>query len=180
MTEISLHILDIVQNSIAAHASLIRITINEDLRGDVLTIEITDDGKGMTKEELKLAADPYFTSRTTRKVGLGLSLFKQAVEQCSGSFSIDSQPGVGTKVTASLQYAHIDRQPLGDMAGVVSLLASSNPSIDFIYKHISNKNEFMLDTREIKEQLDGISIANPKVKKFIREMIQENLNDINN
>ena len=180
MTELALHILDIVQNSIVAKASLIEININEDINTDSLTIEIIDNGKGMSEDEVKRATDPYFTSRTTRKVGMGLSLFKQATEICAGTFTLESKLGIGTKVTSIMQYSHIDRQPLGDIAGTISLLVSSNPDIDFIYKHITNKGDYILDTKAIKEELDDVSITNPKVIKFIREMIQENLKEITN
>ena len=178
MTELALHILDIVQNSISAKATLIEIVIQEDVQEDRLTIEINDDGKGMSQKEAENATDPYFTSRTTRKVGMGLPLFKQAAEQCAGTFTLQSQLGKGTQVKASMQLTHIDRQPLGDMAGTIALLASSNPGIDFIYKHITNKDEFIFDTREIKSELDGVSISNPKIVRFIREMIQENLDEL--
>lgn len=180
MTELALHILDIAQNSISAQASLIEIIIYEDVKTDLLTIEIIDNGKGMNEKEVMKATDPYFTSRTTRKVGLGLPLFKQAAEQCAGSFSLQSFPGKGTKVKASMQHSHIDRQPIGDMPGTIALLASSNPDIDFIYKHITNKGRFTFDTREVKTELDQIPMTHPKVIKFIREMIQENLDTITN
>ena len=180
MTELALHILDIVQNSIVAKATLIEISIMEDKEEDLLTIEIADNGKGLSENEVRMATDPYFTSRTTRKVGMGLPLFKQAAELCSGTFSLESRLGIGTKVKASMQYNHIDRQPLGDIAGTISILISSNPAIDFIYKHITNKGEYMLDTNAIKAELGNVPVTNPKVIKFIREMIQENLKEIMN
>jgi len=166
MTELALHILDIVQNSIVAKATVIEISMMEDTEKDLLTIEIADNGKGMSEDEVRMASDPYFTSRTTRKVGMGLPLFKQAVELCAGTFTIESKPGIGTNVKASMQYTHIDRQPIGD--------------IDFIYKHITNSGEYILDTIAIKNELENISLTNPKVIKFIREMIQENLKEITN
>jgi signal transduction histidine kinase len=178
MTELALHILDIAQNSITAQANLIEITIKEDHKADLLTIVITDNGKGMNEEEVKKATDPYFTSRTTRKVGMGLSLFKQAAELCAGTLTLESVPGIGTKVKASMQYSHIDRQPLGDIAGTLVLLISSNPTINFIYKQITNKGNYILDTKAIKQELGDVSINNPKVVKFIREMIQENIHEI--
>jgi len=180
MTELALHILDIVQNSIVAKATVIEISMMEDTEKDLLTIEIADNGKGMSEDEVRMASDPYFTSRTTRKVGMGLPLFKQAVELCAGTFTIESKPGIGTNVKASMQYTHIDRQPIGDIAGTITLLISSNPTIDFIYKHITNSGEYILDTIAIKNELENISLTNPKVIKFIREMIQENLKEITN
>ena len=178
MTELALHILDIVQNSISAKASLIEIIINEDVKNDKLTIEIIDNGKGMSEKDVQNATDPYFTSRTTRKVGMGIPLFKQATVQCAGSFALKSQKGKGTQVTSILQLTHIDRQPLGDIAGTMALLVSSNPGIDFVYRHINNKNEYLFDTHEVKAELGEVLITNPKVTKFIKEMIQENLNEI--
>jgi hypothetical protein len=178
MTELALHILDIVQNSITGKATLIEITIHEDRKEDLLTIEIEDNGKGMNECEVKVAIDPYFTSRTTRKVGMGLSLFKQAAELCKGTLKLESTPGAGTKVKVDMQYSHIDRQPLGDIAGTIVLLISANPLIDFIYRHFTNEGSYVLDTKTIKDELGDVSIADPKIKKFIREMIQENLNEI--
>lgn len=178
MTELSLHILDIVQNSIAAQANLIEITVIQDQKADIVTIEITDNGKGMNEEQVKKATDPYFTSRTTRKVGMGLSLFKQAAELCNGALTIESKSGIGTKIKVFMQYSHIDRQPLGDIAGTIVLLISSNPTIDFIYKQITNKGTYVLDTKAIKKELGDVPITNPKVVKFIREMIQENIYEI--
>ena len=110
---------------------------------------------------------------------MGLSLFKSAAEQCSGTFNITSEPGLGTKVAVTMQYAHLDRQPLGDIAGTIALLASSNPYTDFIYNHITNSGEYTFNTKEIKTELQDVSITNPKVIKFIREMIQENIKEIN-
>jgi len=180
MTELSLHILDIVQNSIVAKASLINIIIDENLKNDELMIQIIDNGNGMNQDELKRATDPFYTTRTTRKVGLGLSLFKQAAIRCSGSFTLESEPKIGTKIKATMQHSHIDRQPLGDIAGVIALLASSNPSVDFIYKHSTKQGEYIFDTREIKAQLSELSISNPKINKFLRAMIRENLHEIKN
>lgn len=180
MTELALHILDIVQNSIAAEAGLIEITINEDTANDLLSIEIKDNGRGMNENEVKNATDPYFTSRTTRKVGMGLPLFKQAAELCAGSLALKSKPGKGTEVKATMQLSHIDRQPLGDMAGTMALLVSSNPDIDFIYNHLTNKGHYHFNTMEVKAELGGVPITNPKITRFIREMIQENLHEIHN
>lgn len=180
MKELSLHILDIVQNSTAAMASLIGIKIEESIACDSLSIEISDNGNGMDEEILKQVTDPFFTTRTTRKVGLGLSLFKQATEQCGGTFNIVSSPGAGTIVQVTMPYKHIDRQPLGDIAGVISLLVSVSPEINFVYSHKTDKGKYTFDTREIKKELDDVPISNLQVIKFIREMIRENLDEIRN
>jgi hypothetical protein len=180
MTEFSLHILDIVQNSVVAKATFIGIKIMESITSDVFSIEISDNGKGMDAETLGQVTDPFFTTRTTRKVGLGLSLFKQASEQCGGSFNIMSVPGTGTTVKVSMPYTHIDRQPLGDMAGMISLVVSANPEINFMYSHKTDTREYIFDTREIKNELEDVPITNLQVVKFIRDMIRENLDEIRN
>lgn len=179
MKELSLHILDIVQNSITAKATRIDIKVAENPDKNQLTITITDNGSGMSPTALKQATDPYYTSRQTRKVGLGLSLFKQAAEQCGGCFKIISDPETGTKIKVSMQYKHIDRQPMGDIAGVITLLASSNPDIYFRYEHKTPSGKYVFDTLKIMKVIENISIADPNILRFIREMIQENLRNIN-
>ncbi len=178
MNDLSLHILDIVQNSISAGATLIYILIDEDTATDVLAITIEDNGKGMTPEQVARVTDPYFTSRTTRKVGLGLPLFKQSAEQTGGSLAIESAVGKGTKVTATFGHAHIDRPSLGDTANAVVLLVSANPQIDFVYTHTHNGNTYTFDTREVKEVLDGLPLNDVQVVRMLTEMIRENLKDI--
>ena len=115
MRELSLHILDIAQNSIKAEAECLRIAVIEDLINDKLTIKIKDDGTGMDADTVKKVVDPFYTTRTTRKVGLGIPLFKLSAEQCGGYFEIKSQLGIGTEITAVFKHSHIDRVPLGNM-----------------------------------------------------------------
>jgi anti-sigma regulatory factor (Ser/Thr protein kinase) len=179
MQELALHILDIAQNSIVANASMISIEIAEDLRNDFLTITIGDNGKGMTVEEIRMVTDPYFTSRTTRNVGMGLPLFKHSAQQASGSLVVSSEPGKGTEIIAVFRHSHIDRPPLGDIAGVVKLLIGANPVIDFIYRHKKEDKEYILDSREVKRVLEGVSVSNPEVLKYIGDMVKENLREIN-
>ncbi|MDD2277940.1 MAG: ATP-binding protein [Bacteroidales bacterium] len=178
MIELSLHLLDIAQNSIVAGAKTIGITIVEDTETDTLSIEITDDGKGMPPEVLAGVMDPYTTSRTTRKVGLGLPLLNDACKSTGGKLSIDSELGKGTEVLATLGLTHIDRQPLGDMAGVIVMLITANPLIRFIYTHTKNGNEYKLDTLEVNEVLDGMPINTPQVGKMLKEMISSNLEEL--
>jgi len=175
MKDLSLHILDIVQNSISAGASLIQTMITESPENDTYVLSITDDGKGMNEETLQKATDPFFTSRTTRNVGLGLPLLKQNAERTGGSFSLSSDEGEGTIVKATFGYKHIDRLPPGDIGGVMALLASANPTIDFTYVHHAAAGDFKFDTREVKAELDGLSISHAEVKRFIKEMINENI-----
>lgn len=179
MLEISLHILDIVNNSVKAGATLIEVEINEQIEENTLTVIIEDNGCGMDSEFLKNVTDPFQTTRTTRKVGMGLSLFKAAAEAAGGKLEISSQKNVGTKVYAVFTHNHIDRQPLGDMSETMQILTSGNDSIDFIYRHIKNEKEFVFNTIEIKKILDGISLASPEVNIWVREYIDEGLAQIN-
>lgn len=178
MKDLSLHILDIVQNSIRAKASLIEIKVDEVPGKDQFTISITDNGNGMSAEELKRAVDPFYTSRTTRKVGLGLSLFKQNAEQAGGSFHIESTPGMGTKVTAVFGFSHFDRPIMGDLVGCLLILICSPDNVNYIFRHKTTSGEYVLDTREIKETLGEVPIDHPDVRAFLKEMIAENLEQI--
>ncbi|WIF94409.1 sensor histidine kinase [Caminicella sporogenes] len=179
MKELSMHILDIAQNSISANASLIEIIIDEDIEKDILTIIIKDNGKGMNEEILKRVTNPFYTSRTTRKVGLGIPMFKAAAEACSGFFEIKSKIGEGTTVKAVFKYSHIDRAPLGNMVDTLLTLILSNPNIDFIYVHKKNNKSYILNTKEIKEILGEVPINNIDVLKWIKDNLKEGLKDLN-
>ncbi len=170
--------MDIAQNSITASATLIEIAVEEDSGKDLMTIMIKDNGKGMSPEMLMKVTDPYTTSRTTRKVGLGLPLLYDACKSTGGRLLIESMEGRGTTVTATLGLSHIDRQPLGDIVGVIVLLVSGNPSIDFIFTGSKNANQYVFSTQEVKEVLDGIPINAPEVVKMLREMIASNLEEL--
>lgn len=176
MRDISLHILDIVQNSIVAEASLIEISIDEEK--DLLSITIRDNGKGMSMEFVKSVADPYTTSRTTRKVGLGIPLLKQNAERTGGNFTITSELNKGTTLVATFIPSNIDCLAIGDIAGVIALTVSGNPLVDFIYSHRTNGNLYVLNTKEIKAILGDVSISEPSVSKYLKEMINTNLEEI--
>ena len=178
MKDLSLHILDIVQNSIRAKAKLIGIEIAELPKENQLIITITDDGTGMSPEQLHIAIDPFYTSRTTRKVGLGLSLFKQNAEMTNGTFNIESELGKGTKVTAMFGLDHLDRPVMGDLVGTLLILICSSEETDYVFKHQTPSGEFILDTRELKQMLENVSINHPEVRSFLKEMLQENLEQI--
>lgn len=175
MTELALHILDIVQNSIRAKACKIEVLIKEDIENDVFNIEIHDDGAGMELDELKMVSDPFFTTRTTRKVGMGISLLKQCAEQTGGSLVLTSRKGEGTQLKVKMHHRHIDRPILGDIAGTMTLLIGANPLIRFIYIHETPLSSFELDTLEVLEELDGVPINDRDILKAIHEMINENL-----
>lgn len=178
MKELSEHILDIMHNSLSANATKVTLNIFEDKTKDIYKISIEDNGKGIPPETLKKVTDPYTTSRTTRKVGMGLPLFKMAAEQTGGSLSIESEVGKGTKVSVTFSHKNIDRAALGDIEGTIVLLASSFPDRHFIYNHTTNKDTFTFDTDEIKQELDGVPLGNPQVIMFLRDMIKENLEEI--
>ncbi|MCK5418347.1 MAG: ATP-binding protein, partial [Desulfobacterales bacterium] len=133
MRELSLHILDVVENGITAGGNCIWIEVDEARKKDQLKIVIRDNGSGMSIEKQDNINDPFITSRTTRRVGLGLSLLSAATERCGGTLSIDTQPGKGTEIEATFRYSHIDRAPLGDMAATITTLIIGNPGIDFVY-----------------------------------------------
>ena len=179
MRELSLNILDIVQNSISAKASLIEIDINEDFKNDNMGIFIKDNGKGMTEEQVRQVIDPFFTTRTTRKVGLGVPLFKMAAEMTGGSFDISSEQNIGTKTSANFKLSHVDLVPLGDMCSTVCILIRCNPEINFIYRHKRNDKEFILDTMELRQVLgEDVSLNNEDVLKWINDFIMENIQEI--
>lgn len=174
MKELSLNILDIVQNSISAGAHNISIDIIESEKDDVLKISIGDDGRGMDEDMLSHVTDPFTTTRTTRRVGMGLPLFKMEAEMSGGSIDIKSIKGSGTTVSASFGLSNIDRPPLGDMTATMTALIQGSPDIDFIYTRISDKGEFRFSTAEIRKELEGIPLTEPSVLKWINEYIAEN------
>ena len=175
MPEISLNILDVAENSVRAKASLIEITVSVKTKEDTLTVIIRDDGCGMTADQVKRAQDPFFTTRTTRIVGLGLPFFKQAAESTGGSFRIDSEKGKGTTVEAVFILSHIDRMPLGDISSTIHTLVVFNEQIDFKYIYEYDDKSFTLDTREMREMLgDEISFMEPEVSLFIWEYLDTN------
>ena len=148
MEDLSLHILDVAENSISSSAKRIEIRINEDPDNDVLTIEIKDDGKGMDQQMREKVFDPFFTTRTTRRVGLGLPMLAQATRETEGKIELDSSPGQGTTVKATFGYSHPDRKPMGDILETIRTLIVSHPEIDFLYEHKKNGSVYRFDTRE--------------------------------
>ncbi|MBQ5716614.1 MAG: sensor histidine kinase [Clostridia bacterium] len=174
MRELSLNVLDIVQNSITANANLIEIELIEEINNDILKINIFDNGKGMTDEQIKSVTDPFYTTRTTRKIGLGIPLFKMAAEMSGGSFKIESTVGSGTKIYTSYIHSSIDRMPVGNINETVSMLIRMNPDIDFVYTHTFNEKSYSLDTRELREQLEDVPLDTPEVIDWINEYLTEN------
>lgn len=174
MRELSLNVLDIAQNSIAAAASQIQIEVVERTDAHTLTIGIYDNGRGMTDEQVKSVLDPFYTTRTTRKVGLGVPLFKMAAEQTGGSLSVSSKVGIGTNIKAVFHTDSVDFTPLGDMASTVTTLVSMNTDLHFLYRHKVNNREFIFDTAEIREILGDVPLSEPSVVQWMREFMEEN------
>ncbi|HEY8392602.1 MAG TPA: ATP-binding protein, partial [Capillibacterium sp.] len=150
LKDLSLYLLDLAQNSLQAGASLIIFSLDERIEENRLVVEIEDNGKGMTAEEVAQVTDPFFTTRSTRRVGLGVPLFAAAAERCGGKLKIQSAPQQGTKLTASFLLNHWDKPPLGDMAATLITLIAGHPGADFIYQHRRGKARYHLDTRAIK------------------------------
>lgn len=178
MRELSLNILDIAQNSIAAEAQLITVEVIEDTRLKTLAVNIIDNGKGMSDEQLMSVRDPFFTTRTTRKVGMGIPLFKLAAEQTGGCFSINSALGKGTSVSAVFKTDSVDFTPLGDMCSTVVMLVTMNTDREFIYRHKIDENEFVFDTREVKQILGDVPLDEPEITAWLREYIEENIKNL--
>jgi anti-sigma regulatory factor (Ser/Thr protein kinase) len=173
MRELSLHILDVLQNAREAGSKLVWLTIDENIAEDRLTIEVTDDGRGMAEEDMKKVTDPFFTTRTTRHVGLGLPLFAAAAERCNGDLKVEKVTGQGLRVTASFRYGHIDRAPLGDMTRTLLSFLMGEPPCDLLYVHRRDGNTFDLDTRFVRRELGPISLTHPAVREWLGSYISE-------
>jgi anti-sigma regulatory factor (Ser/Thr protein kinase) len=171
MQDLSLHILDIAENSITAGASEIKIKIIEDSRDNVLSIEISDNGKGMDEETIKKVYDPFFTTKECKRTGLGIPLLAQSARECNGDMDIKTGKGKGTTITVSFQYNHIDRKPLGNIRDTIIVLIASHPEIDFIFEHRRNDSLYSLNISEIRQELDGVPMSSPDVIKFIKDDI---------
>ena len=178
MEDLSLHILDIVENAIAAKAKKIDVVIMEELNEDRLVIEIIDDGIGMDEHVKEKATDPFFTTRTSRRVGLGLSLLAQAAREAGGMLRIESELGKGTKVTATFQYSHIDRKPLGSMIETMTTLLLGNPELDISYRHQKEGKTYTLSSQALKERFKNRSLGGPEVIQWLRSHLKEGLAQI--
>lgn len=178
MRELSLHILDVVENGVTAGASCICIRVEESIAADLLRISVHDNGRGMPDAKIKRIEDPFVTTRTTRRVGLGLALLAAAARRCDGDISVNTAPGRGTEVTATFRHSHIDRAPLGDMAATLGTLILGNPRVDFVYVHRLDDKEFTFDTREIKAELEIVDLSDSVVVTYLTESIRRSLNTL--
>lgn len=179
MKELSLHLLDIAENSINACANHITIDISDYIALDRLQLSVKDNGKGMTAEMASQITDPFVTSRTTRKVGLGIPLLKAAAELCNGSLTIESTTGKGTGVFVDFQRSHIDRMPIGDLVGTLLQLVIGSPQIHWTFIYRTDNGIYEFDDEEIKQELDGIPLSEPAVVSFLRNEISTGINNIN-
>ncbi len=178
MKTLSDHVLDIVQNSIRANATLIEIMVEENKNNDICILQIADNGCGMDKMMVEQACNPFFTTRKTRKVGLGLSLLKQNAEMAKGKLKIISEVNKGTKIEASFQYSNVDRPELGDIWDSIYLTMLGNENLELIYEHITNKGSFKFSSSEIKSSIQGVSMQKTEIRNAIIDFIKNNIKDI--
>lgn len=175
MTEISLNILDIAENSVKAGATLTEILVSASHADNRLTVTLRDNGCGMDETQVANVVDPFYTTRTTRKIGLGIPFFKESAETAGGSFALSSTPGVGTTVTAIYQLNHIDRMPMGDLTATMHTLITMHEEIDFYFLYRVDDRETVVDTREFREILGDLSFKEPEISNYIKEYLKENI-----
>jgi len=178
--ELSLHILDIVQNSIKAGASLIELSIIEKSVENVFSIIIKDNGCGMDEDTVKNVVNPFFTTRTTRKVGLGLPLLQEAALRCNGALDIESKKGVGTTVSCSFEKDNIDRAPLGDIGSTIMTIVNSLENCEFIFIHKIDEKSYEFSTRKIKEILEENDLKSSEILLWIKEYVEESTKELYN
>ena len=175
MRELSLHLLDIAENGVSAGAQNITITIAEDLRTDRLKLAVEDDGRGMEAAMVEQVTNPFITTRTTRKVGLGIPLLKLAAEMCDGGLTVESTPNVGTTVNVEFQRSHIDRMPLGNIAETFFTLTVGCPDTHWKFVVRCDQQEFEYDDALIKQELQGIPLTEPAVLEYIKELLENGI-----
>lgn len=173
MRDISLHVLDLVQNSLTAAATTVYITLDEDLANNLLCLTVRDDGCGMSEEQCRSALDPFYTTRTTRSVGLGLPLLQAATERAGGQVRLLSQPGKGTTVIATFEHDNLDRAPIGDMSLTLMSIIALNKHCQFTYQHRRGEQEFTLSSEELRRELAGVPLDHPQIAAWIRDYVRE-------
>lgn len=178
MRELALHLLDLAENSIRAGATLIEIIVTENSQADMLTLEISDNGRGMSREMLAKATDPFFTTKDVRRTGLGIPLFSQAAKTAGGSFSITSEEGKGTKISAAFRSSHIDRQPLGDLPGALAAIIVGNPEMDIRLVCRKDSRVYAFDTKELRAELEEIPLNHTEVLNVLRNNIRQGLDEL--
>ncbi len=179
MRELALHLLDIAENSISAKADTIRIHVEENHTTDRLRMSVEDNGKGMSAEMVARVTDPFVTSRTTRKVGLGIPLLKAAAEACQGWLTVQSTVGKGTCLTVEFQQSHIDRMPMGNLAGTILTLVVGSPEVNWIFTYTVDGKTFEFDDQPVKETLDGVPLSDPSILVFLRDTLETGIAELN-
>ncbi len=178
MEDLSLHILDIAENALRAEAQNIRIRIKEDLEANILELEVEDDGRGMDPEMARRASDPFFTTRKTRRFGLGLALLREAAEATGGELKVFSEPGRGTKILATFQRDHIDRKPLGDIGSTLVGIILGAHGANLTYMHEIDGRKFLLETEQLRREIEPLPLGNPEVLEWIRNYVNESLKEM--
>jgi anti-sigma regulatory factor (Ser/Thr protein kinase) len=178
LRELALHLLDIAENSVSAHADTIRISVEEDHARDRLRMSVEDNGAGMSAETVARVVDPFVTSRTTRKVGLGIPLLKAAAEACDGGLVIRSEVGKGTCVEIDFQQSHIDRMPLGSLKETILTLVVGSPEVHWIFNYTVDGKTFTFDDQPVKEALDGVPMSEPLVLEYLRETLEDGISTL--
>jgi anti-sigma regulatory factor (Ser/Thr protein kinase) len=173
MEDLLLHILDIVRNAIEAGATTVEVELIEDLERDLLVICVRDNGRGMDQAALARATDPFFTTRTTRKVGLGLPLLAAAARAASGDVTVESTLGKGTRVVATFQHSHIDRAPVGDIETTLLVLVAGSPEVDILFRHVVGSRDYELSSRDLAAALEGAGLASPQGLALLRAAIRQ-------
>ncbi len=178
MREIALHLLDIAENSVMAKADTIKISVSENTHSDRLSFSVSDNGIGMDDEMVSRVVDPFTTTRTTRKVGLGIPLLKAAAEACNGGLTITSIKGKGTKLSCWFQRSHIDRMPLGDLTNTLMMLLIGYPTIHWIFRYELNEEMFEFDDEYFKNELGDLPLSEPSIIRFLREHLLNGINSL--
>lgn len=173
MSDLAMHTLELLENSIQADATLIEVTLRQNIDENKTTICVKDDGCGMDEKMVQCVADPFTTKRTSRKVGLGVSFLKQLTDLCNGSLTIESKINCGTTITATMQYDHIDVPPLGDLGEMMMIAMHGNPKIDYVFTYQFGANKFIFKSKEVKDILGCTSIDDPEVLLWIKEYINQ-------
>ncbi|MCR4951651.1 MAG: ATP-binding protein [Solobacterium sp.] len=175
MEDLAMHLLEILMNSVKAGAGTLTLKIYDSWLDNVIRMTIIDDGCGMDEEMAKKAADPFTTSRTTRKIGMGLAFMKGLTETCNGSFSLDSEVGKGTTITAEVEKECIDTPPLGDLGEISMETIQANPDIDYTLEYTTDSNHFIFTSMEVRKELDGVSLMEPEILLWIKEYINQGI-----
>lgn len=178
MRELALHILDLLQNSVEAGARRVGVVVHEDPDRDVLRIEVEDDGRGMDEETVRRVLDPFYTTRRTRPVGLGLPLLEAAARRCDGRVQIESALGVGTTVSAVFRHSSIDRAPLGDLPRTMAVFMAANPRLKLVYRHRIGSREFSFDTDDVGARLGEVGFNHPLVADWVEGYLSESLRNL--